>query len=137
MDLQEVLEWGGASKVSPPLPHSPFTAKLTVPTHLQPVLRFLLLQSAGSDADCALRTLVYLQGRFPKVRRHRDGLPSQPRQLRPRIRPSEGVRDGSVSPARRGACRPGIGSPPPLSGNPRGTFLVASQLTFPASRREF
>src|SRR6516164_6269940 len=127
MDLQEVLEWGGAPKVSPPLPHSPFTAKLTVPTHLQPVLRFLLLQSAGSDADCALRTRVYLRGRFPKVRRHRDGLPSQPQQLKLRTRPFGGVRGDSVLPVQRGAWRPGIGFPPLPFGNPRGKFLVAFQ----------
>src|SRR6516225_1667666 len=124
MDLQEVLEWGGASKVSPPLPHSPFTAKLTVPTHLQPVLRFLLLQSAGSNADCALRTRVYLRGRFPKVRRHRDDRLSQLRQREPHTRPSEGARDGSVSLVRRVAWRPGIESQLLLCGSLPERFLV-------------
>jgi hypothetical protein len=64
--------------------------------------------SAGLEADCALRTQVYLQARFPKAPRHRDGLPSRLPQLRPHARPFGGVRDGSVLPVRRGVWRSGI-----------------------------
>ena len=109
-----------------------FAAKLTMPKRLlQPVLRAWPRPSAESNADCALRTRVYLQGRFPKVRRHRDGLLSQLQQRGPRTRPSEGVRDGSFSPVRRVARRLGIGSQLLPCGNPPEKFLEAFPVDCP------
>src|SRR6516164_3648537 len=118
---------------SPALPA--FTAKLIAPKRLQPVLRFLPRPSVGLNADCALRMRVCLQGKFPKVRLRRDGLPSPQRQPTPHTRPFGGARDGSVLPTRRDVWRLAIGFQLLPCGNPPEKFLVAVQWTFPAFRR--
>src|SRR5215471_13642970 len=111
---------GGTPTVVPPLPA--FIAKLIAPKRQQRVQRAFPRPSAGLNADCALRTRACLQGRFPKVRPHHDGLPSQRRQPTPHTPPCGGVRDGSVSQVRIDVWRPVIGSQLLPSGNPPKKF---------------
>jgi len=107
----------GAEPESRPFLYPVFTAKVTTKKRLQPVLRAFPRPSAGLSADCALRTRACLQGKFPKVRLHRDGLPSPLQQPTLHTRPCGGVRDGSVLPVRIDVWRPGIGSQPLASGH--------------------
>src|SRR6516225_3661080 len=77
--------------------HSPaplrFTAEITMPKRLQPVMRVWPQRTSGSSADCVQRTRAYPQDRFPKALRHHDDLPSQLRQPKPHTRPFGGVPD--------------------------------------------
>src|SRR5215475_8458558 len=117
----------GRNSNSKSRPSLPLIAELIVLKLLQPVPRALFRPGAGLNADCALRMRACLQGTFPKVRPHHDGLPSPLRRPTLHTQPLEGARDGSVLPVRIDAWRAGIGSQPPRGGNPPKRFLVAVQ----------
>src|SRR5215469_8941898 len=131
---RQQLSWGGGTPMPRPFPFT-FRFLFIVAKLLRRVQRVFPRPSAGSNADCALRKPVCPRGRFPKVRRLRDGPPSQLRQPRPRTRPFAGVRDVAVSPTRKDAWRRGIESPLPLCENLLGKFLVAVHWVCPASLR--